>query len=149
MAQGTVSKFDKVPVVGTQFKVMPGQDVYILTSDDEIKEGIVIECGSFPNGKENFCRVENSTTRVRTMYPEAVLIGRRYMMFDKLGNAIEGKIFYSKQEAIDAEEDLGYDNLSTQYHAADGKPLVLISDEIEVWEVNDGGVRIGEAIALT
>ena len=147
MAQGTVSKFVKVPVEGTEFKVKPGQDVYILTCDDEIKEGVVVECGSFPNGTENFCRVENNK-HVRTMYPEALLIGRRYGLFNRQGVLIEGKIFYSKQEAIDGEEDFGYETLEAQYHAADGKPVVLISDVIEVWEINDAGERIGEKIKL-
>lgn len=148
MAQGTVSKMSDAPVAGTEFKFREGQEVYVLLDTaEDLFEGRITHCGSYPSSTENVYRVELKK-KVRSLYKESSLIGRRFGLFDKQGRMIEGKIFNNKQDAIDAEDDYGYDSLSAQYHAADGKPDNLTAETIEVWEINEAGVRIGEAISI-
>ena len=138
------SRMVEFPVAGTQFKFNKNQEVYICKDNvDELYTGVVIVAGSIPGGSQNKYRVKLESG-VYSLYNEGDLIGRKYALFNKQRKQVNKDVFFNLKDAIDAEEDCGYDELSAQYHAANGEPNELVAQAIEVWEINDIGEPINK-----
>lgn len=90
----------------------------------------------------NNCLVE--VGKSREWIAEEYLYGKGYIVFDKATDkAANNKVYKNLFDAVDAEEDMGYDSLTAQYQNTENhENLTLVSLELEVWEVNPIGEKI-------